>query len=313
MHLFRHVGDRKSAESTPVGALEPAKDEINTTQGTAAAPTSDSDSWSLEARNEKEIQANPDHITQGANLGVQKAEAAALVWSRKAVLATYAWIWLCFFMLALQQSILSYSSFAAYADFQTAPAITTAAILANIIGGVLKLPIAKTLNLWGRAEGYLTFFGVYLLGIIVLASSNGPDSYAAGYVLYWVGYNSVYTILDIFIADTSGLRNRAFAFAFASTPFICTAFTGPLAANAFLAHSTWRWAIGSFAIIQPFIFVPLAVVFVFYQRKAQKMGLFIREPSGRSVVQSIIHYIHEFDGRRPPFHLHTTDRWSIMN
>lgn len=202
-------------------------------------------------------------------------------------------------MLALQQSILSYSSYAAYSEFQTAPAITTAAILANIIGGVLKLPIAKTLNLWGRAEGFLVFFGVYLLGIIVLASSNGPDSYAAGYVLYWVGYNSIYTILDIFIADTSGLRNRAFAFAFASTPFICTAFTGPLAADAFLAHSTWRWAIGSFAIIQPFVFLPLAVVFIFFQRKAAKLGVFVREPSGRTTVQSIIHYIHEFDGERP--------------
>lgn len=200
-------------------------------------------------------------------------------------------------MLALQQSILSYSSFAAYADFQTAPAITTASILSNIIGGVLKLPIAKTLNLWGRAEGYLVFFGVYILGIIVLASCKGPDGYAAGYVLYWIGYDAIYMILDIFVADTSGLRNRAFAFAFVSTPFICTAFTGPLAANAFLAHSTWRWAIGSFAIIQPFIFIPLAVVFKFYQRKAERLGVFTRQPSGRTFFQSTVHYIHEFDGK----------------
>jgi len=208
-------------------------------------------------------------------------------------------IWVCFFMLALQQSILGYASFAAYADFQTAPAITTASILSNIIGGVLKLPIAKTLNIWGRAEGYLVFLGVYLLGMIVLASCNGPDGYAAGYVLYWIGYDALYMILDIFMADTSGLRNRAFAFGFASTPFICTAFTGPLAAQSFLKHSTWRWAIGSFAIIQPFVFVPLAVVFKFYQRKAEKMGIFKREDSGRTLGQSIKHYIHEFDGKYP--------------
>ena len=53
--------------------------------------TSDSDTLSLEARNEKEIELHPDQVTRGAELGVQKAEAAALVWSRKAVLATYAW------------------------------------------------------------------------------------------------------------------------------------------------------------------------------------------------------------------------------
>lgn len=203
-------------------------------------------------------------------------------------------------MLAFQSSIQSYATVAAYADFETAPAITTASILASIIGGVLKIPIAKTLNLWGRAEGFMVFFGVYLLGIIILAACTGPNSYAAGYVLYWIGYDAIYIILDIFMADTSGLRNRAFAFGFASTPFICTAFTGPLAADSFLAHSTWRWAIGAFAIIQPFVFVPLAVAFKFYQRKAEKMGLFKREPSGRNTLQSIIHYIHEFDGELRP-------------
>ncbi|KAK0355332.1 Siderochrome iron transporter 2 [Friedmanniomyces endolithicus] len=256
---------------------------------------SDSDTLSLEARNEKEVQLHPNEITRHADLGVKKAEAAALIWGKKTVWATYAWIWLCFFMLAFQQSIQGIATVAAYADFETAPAITTASILANIIGGVLKLPIAKTLNLWGRAEGYLVMFAIYLIGIIVLAASTGPNSYAAGYVLYWIGYDQLYLIMDIFVADVSGLRNRAFAFAFVSTPFICTAFTGPLAAQSFLTNTTWRWALGAFAIIQPFVFIPLALVFKWHQRKAEKMGLFQRETSGRSMVQSILHYLHEFD------------------
>ncbi|KAK0881488.1 Siderochrome iron transporter 2 [Friedmanniomyces endolithicus] len=260
---------------------------------------SDSDTLSLEARNEKEVQLHPNEITRHADLGVKKAEAAALVWGKKTVWATYAWTWLCFFMLAFQQSIQGIATVAAYADFETAPAITTASILANIIGGVLKLPIAKTLNLWGRAEGYLVMFAIYLIGIIVLAASSGPNSYAAGYVLYWIGYDQLYLIMDIFVADVSGLRNRAFAFAFVSTPFICTAFTGPLAAQSFLTNTTWRWALGAFAIIQPFVFIPLALVFKWHQRKAEKMGLFQRETSGRSMAQSIVHYLHEFDGKAP--------------
>lgn len=150
---------------------------------------SDSDTLSLEAKNEKEVQEHPDSITQHAQLGVKKAEATALVWSKGALYGTFAWIWLCFFILAFQQSIQTAASFNAYSDFRTAPALTTAQILGSIIGGVLKLPIAKVLNIWGRAEGLLIFFGVYLIGIIVLASSSGPDSYAAGYVLYWIGYD----------------------------------------------------------------------------------------------------------------------------
>jgi MFS family permease len=199
-------------------------------------------------------------------------------------------------MLALQSAIGNTVQYYAYSTFQTAPAISTANILASIIGGVLKLPIAKVLNLWGRAEGFLLFVGVYVLGIIILASCSGPNGYAAGYVLYWIGYNAIYLILDVFMADTSGLRNRAFAFGFATTPFICTAFTGPLAAQSFLRMTSWRWAYGAFAIIMPFVFVPLAIVFKFYQRKAESMGLFVKERSGRNWKQSIVHYIHEFDG-----------------
>lgn len=200
-------------------------------------------------------------------------------------------------MLALQQSIASNVFYYAYSSFDSAPQISTANILATIIGGVLKLPIAKSLNIWGRTEGFVFFVGIYLLGMIIIAASNGPNAYAAGYVFYWIGYDAIYLILDVFIADTSGLRNRAFAFAFSSTPFICTAFTGSLAAESFIRMTTWRWAIGAFCLIMPVVFLPLAVVFKFYQIKAEKMGLFKREASGRTWLQSLIHYIHEFDGK----------------
>lgn len=40
---------------------------------------------------EKEVQQNPEQVTDKAGLGQQKAEAAALVWSRPAVAGIYAW------------------------------------------------------------------------------------------------------------------------------------------------------------------------------------------------------------------------------
>lgn len=199
------------------------------------------------------------------------------------------------FMLAFQSSIGNNVLYKAYSAFSTAPEVSTANVLASIVGGVLKLPIAKLLNVWGRAEAFLLFVGVYLLGMIIIASCNGPNGYAAGYTLYWVGYDAIYIILDVFVADTSGLRNRAFAFAFVSTPFIATAFVGPLAAESVLTIAGWRWGYGIFCIVMPFIFVPLAVIFKFYQKKAEKLGLYKRNASGRTTVQSIVHYIHEFD------------------
>lgn len=78
--------DRAPAESHPADPKGPQE---------RVAPNSGSDSdpsdLDLFTRNEKEVEQNPDKVTQDAHLGVQKAEAAALVWSKPAVYATYAW------------------------------------------------------------------------------------------------------------------------------------------------------------------------------------------------------------------------------
>jgi len=131
-------------------------------------------------------------------------------------------------MLAFQSAIQLQATQTGLGDQYSLPAIGTASILGAIIGGVLKLPIAKTLNLWGRAEAWFLFLGVYILGIIISTTFHGTAGYSAGYTLYWIGYDAIYLICDIFIADTSGLRNRAFSFAFIFTPFVGRHFPNPV-------------------------------------------------------------------------------------
>lgn len=123
-------------------------------------------------------------------------------------------------MLAFASSIQLQSTQIGLGEKSVLPAIGTASILGAIIGGVLKLPIAKTLNLWGRAEAWFLFLGVYIVGIIILTTFTGTAGYSAGYTLYWIGYDAIYLMCDIFIADTSGLRNRGLSFAFINTPFV---------------------------------------------------------------------------------------------
>ncbi|KAL1857796.1 hypothetical protein Plec18167_001801 [Paecilomyces lecythidis] len=269
-------------------------DAVNIHTDTLEAQTTPDDQ-SLEQSEEQEVLQHPDAISYNAQAGIQKAEATALVWSKKALYSTYAWIWLCFFVLSMQSSISNNMIYYAYAKFSSAPQISQAYIVSTIVGGVLQLPIAKTLNIWGRTEGFLVFLAVFILGLMVIAACNGPNGFAAGYTLYWIGYSALNFILSVFVADASGLKNRAFVYAFIGTPTICTAFVGPLIAQQFVAYSTWRWAYGCFAIVSFVIFVPLAVVFKLYQRKAAKLGLFTHTSSNRTTVQSIIHYIHEFD------------------
>ncbi|KAH8431052.1 uncharacterized protein LDX57_008713 [Aspergillus melleus] len=155
-------------------------DHVNT------APSTDAEKHGFSGTNGKGAQERPLETTEDGAIGVNKAEAAALVWSKNALWAMYAWIWVCFFMLAFHSQIGLHVLVNAYANFQTAPEISTAAILATVVGGVMKLPIAKILNVWGRAEGMFIFTGLFILGIIVLASCTGPSGFAAGSGRTWI-------------------------------------------------------------------------------------------------------------------------------
>ena len=50
-----------------------------------------SDVRSLEERHARQLLEDPNSVTRGAQPGIQKAEATALVWTRTALYATYAW------------------------------------------------------------------------------------------------------------------------------------------------------------------------------------------------------------------------------
>lgn len=83
LDLVRGRNDTRTAHSI----AQTGADEKETNVSVDA----NSDTLSLEARNEKEILEHPDQVTQDAQIGQQKVEAAALVWSRSVVIATYGW------------------------------------------------------------------------------------------------------------------------------------------------------------------------------------------------------------------------------
>lgn len=64
---------------------EPEKSDLNVEHNAV-----DDDLSNLD-RADKEIMQHPDEVSTNVADGVRKAEAVALVWSKKAVFATYAW------------------------------------------------------------------------------------------------------------------------------------------------------------------------------------------------------------------------------
>jgi MFS family permease len=103
--------------------------------------------------------------------------------------------------------------------------------------------------------------------------------------------------VDVITADSTKLKNRAFAYAFTSSPYIITAFAGPKVGNEFydLSGEGWRWGFGTWAIIFPITAAPLFFTLRYQISKAQKQGHMVREPSGRTFWESVVHWTKEFD------------------
>lgn len=60
-------------------------------------------------------------------------------------------------------------------------------IMSSIIGGLIKLPLAKVIDVWGRPQGFIAMTGCLTIGLIMMAACDGVETYAAAQVFYWVG------------------------------------------------------------------------------------------------------------------------------
>lgn len=102
-------------------------------------------------------------------------------------------------------------------------------------------------------------------------------------------------MINVFIADTSCLKNRAFMFAYVNSPYIITVWiTGPLV-QFYLAGPGWRWFYGSFAIITVVAMSPLLVLFWVNYRKAVRSDIIVSTKFKQSFTYAIRYYAVEFD------------------
>lgn len=170
-------------------------------------------------------------------------------------------------------------------------------IVSTIIAGSSKLTLAKIIDIWGRIEGFLCMIFLITIGLIMKATSSGVEAYVAGQTLYWVGHIGILYVVEIMVADMTTLKNRMIIVGLMGTPGICSTFAGPKIGNLFWTNLSFRWAFGVFAIILVGICIPVCVVMLVLQRKAEKSGVLAKTPSTRSWWQSITHFAIEFDSK----------------
>ncbi|KAK1240364.1 hypothetical protein MKX07_004392 [Trichoderma sp. CBMAI-0711] len=236
-----------------------------------------------------------DFPNEEAQRGVQAVEAVTLTWSKLTLIAIFLNIWLLYFVNAFQSTILSNLLPYATSDFESHSLLNVIYVVAGSMSAATYMPLSKIMDVWGRAEGFLIMTVFATLGLILMAASNGIATFCAAYVFYSIGFGGMTYAVDVITADASQLKNRGLAYAFTSSPYMITAFAGAKASEGFYNDISWRWGFGVFAIVFPIVAAPLYFILKFNLRKAERQGLLSKEPSDRTILQSIWYYCVEFD------------------
>lgn len=120
--------------------------------------------------------------------GVRAVQAATIVWSKRALVVSYGLIFLIFFTNSLQQQIQSNLVGYVTSDFQRHSLVATTNVVSTLLAGIMKLPISKLIDLFGRAEGFMVCLVSAVIGLIMMAACTNVETYAAAQVFYWVGF-----------------------------------------------------------------------------------------------------------------------------
>ncbi|RYC54459.1 hypothetical protein CHU98_g11750 [Xylaria longipes] len=160
--------------------------------------------------------------------------------------------------------------------------LATTEIIATIVGGVIALPIAKIIDIWGRCEGFIIMVCLVVLGLILKAVSQNVETYAAAHTIYWAGHIGMGYVISIMLADMTTLKNRLLLYGINSTPTIATVFAGSRIADLFYTYSNFRWAFGAFLIIFVAFAIPVALLFIWSRRKALRQGVIVPRVSNRT-------------------------------
>ncbi|KAJ5123539.1 hypothetical protein N7448_009636 [Penicillium atrosanguineum] len=213
--------------------------------------------------------STPDETQEG----VRKIEAINMTWTSKSLLVAYVSIFLMAFCTSLEgQTVMSLSAYATSA-FSKHSLISTVLVVQNVVNAVIKPPMAKVADVFGRFEAFCLSILIYVLGYIQMAASTNVQTYASAQIFYSAGSTGLQILQQVFIADSSDLLNRAFLALLPEFPFLVTVWIGPTIAGAVLKTSSWRWGYGMWAIILPAAFLPLALTLLFNQRKARRLNL----------------------------------------
>lgn len=113
-------------------------------------------------------------------------------------------------------------------------------------------------------------------------------------IIFEAAFGGLLYLLRVFVVDCASPRRRALAYGFTTLPYLVTPFAGPSMAEAFLKHSSWRWAFWAFAIMVPVSGGIMVLIMIWGQSTVEKPAHGLSQPARRT--KSLREYVIEFDG-----------------
>ncbi|KAI1815261.1 MFS general substrate transporter [Poronia punctata] len=282
------------SESGPSTSRDDYGARLNSISGSTS--TDDNSEYPEDDENDEDAVEGEGEDSSARNQGgVRQADAINQVWSKAALVTAYIFIFLASLGNALQWQIIFNLMPYVVSEFESHSLIPTIAIVSSILSGVLKLPVAKIVDLWGRPQGFASTALLAATGMLLMAVSPGVRTYAAANVIYSIGISGCTYVHEIIVADTSSLRNRSLAFGFSSFPYLISTLVGPGLASRFTENGLWRWAFAASAVFLLTLYFPLFYILMVNMRKAKKLGLLHSTKAEPWTRRKIHQYLVDFD------------------
>ncbi|KAK4156733.1 major facilitator superfamily-domain-containing protein [Chaetomidium leptoderma] len=227
--------------------------------------------------------------------GVRRIEAVSRTWSKWGLVIAYMSIFLMAFTVSLEGQVTYSLSAFAVSSFNNHSLLSTVYVVQGVVNAVIKPPMAKIADVFGRLEAFCISIILCILGYIQMAASQNVQTYASAQILYSAGSTGLQILQQVFIADTSDFLNRALFSSLPDSPFLVTVWIGPAIAAAILANSSWRVGYAIWAFILPIAFLPLALSLFLNGRKAERMGLLTKKRQGGPAKVTAKKLFHDLD------------------
>lgn len=211
-----------------------------------------------------------------ASLGVARIEAMNSVITRWDRVGIFFGVFITAYAYGLD-GVLRYAyQPAATNDFANHSLLSTVNVLRAVIAAAAQPTAGKIADVFGRLELIAVSIFFYIIGTIVMSTSNGVSSFSGGAIIYQIGYTMIILLLQVIIADLTSTRARLLFSYIPALPFLINTWVSGNVSAAVLGATTWRWGFGMWGIIFPVCTLPLLISFWIIGRRARNAGLLDR-------------------------------------